>query len=82
MSRLGDESRGLVGLPLLPNRGDEVASSDEGERVVVTTQSGSRASQAQKLLVGQTWRTLTAENLLPVDCVPAFGAAGFGTLVQ
>lgn len=45
---------------------------------MVTTQNASRASQAQKLLVGQTWRDLTAENLLTVDCFPAFGGAGFG----
>lgn len=45
---------------------------------MVTTQNTSRASQAQKLLVGQTWRHLTAENLLTVDCFPAFGGAGFG----
>lgn len=78
MSWLGDESKGLVGAPLLPNAGDQAANSDEGEKVVITTQSTSRASQAQKLLVGQTWRPLTAENLLPVDCFPAFGGAGFG----
>lgn len=55
---------GLVGVPLLPTTGDQVANSDEVERAVTTTQSASRASQAPKLLVGQTWRYLTAENLL------------------
>jgi len=77
LSWLGDEPRGLVAVPLLPNTGGQVANG-----VVLTTQSASRADPAQKLLVGQTWRPLTAEYLLTVGCSLASGEQGLGDIVQ